>query len=57
MDSLIDLTVKELVILDESDKSDGDQQLEQEQAVNSAEDSESEDEDAGELMIFVYLQC
>ena len=57
MDSLIDLTVKELVILDESDNSDGDQQLEQEQAVNSVPDSESEDEDAGELMIFVYLQC
>ena len=57
MDSLIDLTVKELVILDESDKSDGDQQLEQEQAVNSAPDSESEDENSGELMNFVYIQC
>ena len=57
MDSLIDLTVKELVILDESDKSDDDQQKEQELTVSSAPDSESEDENAGELMNFVYIQC
>ena len=54
MDSLIDLTVNELIILDASDKSDDDQQQEQEQAVSSAPDSESEDENAGELMNFVY---
>ena len=63
MDSLIDLTVKELIILDASltsqmtitDKSDDDQQKEQEQAVSYAPDSESEDENAGELMNFVYI--
>ena len=57
MDSLIDLTVKELIILDASDEADDDQQKEQEQDVNSALDSESEDENAGELMNFVYIQC
>ena len=57
MDSLIDLTVKELIILDASDKSDGDQQKEQEQAVSSAPDSESENENACELMNFVHIQC
>ena len=54
MDSLIDLTVKELIILDASDKSDDDQQKEREQAVSSAPDSESEDENAGEFTNNVY---
>ena len=48
MNSIKDLNAEELAILDESDKSDGDQPQEQLQAaVDSASDSESEDEAAG----------
>ena len=48
MNSIKDLNAEELAILDDSDKSDGDQQQEQLQAaVNSAFHSESEDEAAG----------
>ena len=56
MNSIKDLNVEELAILDESDKSDGDQYREQFQAtVNSASDSEFEDEAAGKFIDIFLL--